>query len=94
MVKYGSWVVYRYSPSRYPPGIPLPHHPGYTPATTVTAVHGLGMQSREVNMVVGLISVGQLSLADQISDISLMTEVYNLAEIDRINNHFTIPGND
>ena len=44
-------------------------------------------------MVVGLISVRQLSLDPQISGFQGMTEVYNLLEIDRINNHLYIPGN-
>ena len=89
------WLGTRYSTPPGPtpvPTLPLPRvHP---PRMTVTAVHGLGMQSREANMVVGLISVAQLTLDAQISDISLMTEVYNLSEIGRINNHSSIPGND
>ena len=40
-----------------------------------------------VNMVVGLKSVAQVSLADHISDIRGITEVYNLAVAGRINNH-------
>ena len=47
----------------------------------------------QVNMVVGLISVDQLSLGPHFSVFSLMTEVYNLSEIGRINNHMYIPGN-
>ena len=42
----------------------------------------------------GLISVGQLTLRDEISDIEGMTEVYNLLNIGRINNHFLIAGNE
>ena len=45
-------------------------------------------------MVVGLISVGQLSLSAEISGFSGMTEVYNLVEIDRSSNHSFIPGNE
>ena len=45
-------------------------------------------------MVVGLKSVAQLSLYDHFSDIELMTEVYNLLEIGRINNHNVIPGTE
>ena len=43
-------------------------------------------------MVVGLISVDQLSLVTQISDIRGFTEVYNLCIAGRINNHLSIPG--
>ena len=45
-------------------------------------------------MVVGLISVGQLSLDDCFSGSRVMTEVYNLVEIDRIINHSPIPGTE
>ena len=45
-------------------------------------------------MVVGLKSVAQLSLDDQISGFRVMTEVYNLIRIGRINNHKVIPGTD
>ena len=45
-------------------------------------------------MAVGLISVGQLSLDAQISGLMVMTEVYNLMRIGRINSHNVIPGND
>ena len=44
-------------------------------------------------MVVGLISVDQVSLSAEISDIRGMTESYNLVEIDRIINHSLISGN-
>ena len=89
--KYGhpgtSLVGYRYSPSQYPPGThPVCTTPG-TPPLTVTAVHVLGMLSREVKLVVGLISVDQLSLSVLISGFRTMTEVYNLRNIGRINNH-------
>ena len=43
-------------------------------------------------MVVGLKSVGQLTLDVHISGSRTMTEVYNLVEIDRITNHYCIPG--
>ena len=46
------------------------------------------------NSGVGLISVDQLSLDAQISDIRGMTEVYNLSEVGRINNHLYILGNE
>ena len=45
-------------------------------------------------MVVGLYSVGQLTLSAQISRFGGMTEVYNLVEIYRIINHFLIPGKE
>ena len=41
-------------------------------------------------MVVGLRSVAQLSLDGHISGFRTMTEVYNLIEIGRINNHLSI----
>ena len=44
-------------------------------------------------MVVGLISVDQLSLVPHFSGFPGMTEVYNLVKIGRINNHSYIPGN-
>ena len=81
----------RYSPS---PTLPLPpprvhpsHHRPQLPATRAGHVPG-------VNMVVGLRSVGQLSLGAQISGSRGMTEGYNLVEIGRINNHFPISGKD
>ena len=45
-------------------------------------------------MVVGLRSVDQLSLDDQISGSQTMTEVYNLLRIGRINNHYCILGKE
>ena len=45
-------------------------------------------------MVVGLKSVEQLSLGDQISGSRELTEVYNLLDIGRIINHLFIVGND
>ena len=44
-------------------------------------------------MVVGLNTVGQLSLSAHFSGFQVITEVYNLLRIDRINNHLYIPGN-
>ena len=43
-------------------------------------------------MVVGLISVDQLTLGTEISGFHGMTEVYNLLKIGRINDHSLIPG--
>ena len=48
----------------------------------------------ELNMVVGLISVDQLTLDDQISGSEGITEGYNLVRIGKINNHLSIPGTD
>ena len=80
-------------------GIALPTPPGYTPprvhpCTTVTAVHGPGMQSAGANSAVGLKSVHQLSLCGHFSGFSLMTEVYNLATARNPNDHKSIPGFD
>ena len=46
------------------------------------------------NMVVGLISVAQLSLSAQISGFEGMTEVYNLANVGNPNDHKLIPGKE
>ena len=87
----GDWLGgYRYSPSSTHPG-PIPRvHP--SPALMVPAapadVHGPSL-----NMVVGLISVDQLSLGPHFSVSGTITEVYNLLEIGRISNHSSIPGN-
>ena len=43
-------------------------------------------------MVVGLISVRQLSLDDQISGFQGITELYNLLVAGNPNDHFVIPG--
>ena len=43
---------------------------------------------------VELKSVAQLSLDAHISGFGTITEVYNLSDIGRINNHFVIPGSD
>ena len=45
-------------------------------------------------MVVGLISVEQLSLSARISETRGITEVYNLVRIGKKDNHYHIPGND
>ena len=87
-------VGYRYSTLPVPTQPPLPTTPGTPPpATRCTAVHARG-QSGRVNMAVGLISVEQLSLEAQISDISLMTEVYNVAEAGNPDDHNVIAGNE
>ena len=82
---------YRYSPSRPTPTAPPRVHPPLPHPGTEKLTHGHDIQ---VNMVVGLIYVEQLTLRGQISDILGMTEVYNLVRIGRINNHYCIPGTD
>ena len=44
-------------------------------------------------MAVGLISVDQLTLGRRFSGFQGITEVYNVIEIGRINNHFLISEN-
>ena len=77
--------------------VPTPsHHPGYTPAlpgACYTVYSAPAGPSGESNSAVGLKSVRQLSLYGHFSGFLRMTEVYNLVRIDRINNHFVIPGN-
>ena len=77
------------SPSPTTPGTPSPYR---TPEHQVR--YGGAVTYGGVNSAVGLKSVGQLSLSVQISGFHKMTEVYNLVEIRRINNHFHIPGNE
>ena len=72
---------YRYSTL---PALPDPHYPGYTPPPTtmpVVSTAADSSSSRPKNSVVGLISVAQLTLGTLFSDLSLMTEVYNLVRI-------------
>ena len=86
MTKYGHlggyWVVPGIAPSQYT--LPV-HHPGYTPAPH-SGHGGTGVwctvQSRGVKVVVGLISVDQLSLSLHFSRLRTMTEVYNALRID------------
>ena len=47
-----------------------------------------------VNMVVGLISVMQLSLSVEFSGFQGITEVYNLANAGNPDDHKYIPGNE
>ena len=80
-------------------GIALPTppshtHPGYTSPLPRTHADTLPGYTRQSNMAVGLKSVVQLTLGDHISDIGTITEVYNLSNIGRINNHFFIRGNE
>ena len=50
-----------------------------------------GMYTR-LNMVVGLYSVGQLSLGAHFSGFLGLTEVYNLRTAENPNDHYVIPG--
>ena len=74
-------------PSSHTPGTPLPSPPRSRRRSAVSAAVYSGL-----NMVVGLNPVGQLSLSAHFSDIQGITEVYNLSEIGRINNHSSFPG--
>ena len=76
------------------PGPPMLHHPGYTPPHHCRYGYTLPGHVSQVNSAVGLRSVGQLTLGAQISGFRGMTEVYNLVEIGRINNHFVISQNE
>ena len=89
MVLGGYLAGYRYSTLPVPTRSPIPR---VHPLLTVTAVHGPGMQSARLNMVVGLISVHQLTLSAHFSGSQGITEVYNLLRIGRITNHSFIPG--
>ena len=90
MTKYGSWegpVVY---PGSTPPGptlIPPPRvHPPCRTAALATAAPGYP----ESNMVVGLISVAQLSSYGLFSGFWTITEVSNLLVAGNPNDHFLI----
>ena len=74
------------------PAHPGPHHPGYTSPPDYWHVHGCTGHAARLNMVVGLISVDQVSLSTQISGFQGMTERYNLVRIGRINNHYCFSG--
>ena len=67
------------------PGTPLPHRTEPATPRTLDHVHKL---------VVGLKSVGQLTLGTHFSGFQGITEGYNLVIVGRINNHFHIPGFD
>ena len=84
----GGW--YRYSP---PPSHPPSHPtPGTPPHCRRRSEHCCTMP-RGLNLVVGLISVAQLSLDVQFSDFRGITEGYNLVEVGNPNGHNDIPGN-
>ena len=96
MTKYGSWdglwVVPGIALPAHPQ-VPLPRvHPSPTEHAAVLMAAVPRGQHPENNMVVGLISVDQLSLGTQISGSQGITESYNLVGIGRIINHLDIPG--
>ena len=75
----GTGIALPGTTSSHTPGTPSPTHPCYMAPPRTR--HGV------LYMVVGLISVDQLSLGLQISGFQGMTEVYNLIKVGRINNH-------
>ena len=83
---------YRYSPPGHPPSTPPVHYPGYTSPRRARVPVPCRAGAARLNMVVGLKSVGQLSLYAHFSDIEELTEVYNLVRIDNPNDHKDIPG--
>ena len=98
MSKYGSWegawVVYRYSPPRYPPSTPLPRvHPSPT-ERALPAWSGRTGGAGQTNTCRGLISVDQLSLRLDFSGFQGITEVYNLVVAGNPNDHLYIPGKE
>ena len=93
MTKYGSWRV-----PWVVPGIALPAHPPGTPPRvhpppTGTRAATRSRRLQRTKLVVGLISVGQLTLSTVFSVSRTITEVYNLVRIDIFINHSFIPGN-
>ena len=73
------------------PAAPPRVHPAADPGWLTALVGATGMYGR-LNEVVGLKSVGQLTLGAVFSGSPGITEVYNLVEIGRIPNHYCIPG--
>ena len=89
---------YRYSPPGYPPGIPTrpptTPYPGYTSPRHARVLVHHPVRAVVYEEAVGLKSVAQLTLDAVISGFQGMTEVYNLVNVGRINNHYDISGND
>ena len=92
MYKYGSWDGPGLGTGIALPGT-HPHPPPrvHPPAPTATTQVFTGTY-RGLKLVVGLISVEQLTLSARISGFQGITEVYNLVRIHRISNHSFIPG--
>ena len=84
----------RYSTLPDPPSCTTPGTPLPDPHAEHEDWDGSARGAARRNSAVGLISVDQLSLSAHFSDIRELTEVYNLSEIGRINNHSFIPGNN
>ena len=78
--------------SPHTPGTPLP--PGYTSEQVLYTAGWVRAVYSQLYMAVGLKSVDQLTLRRVFSGFQVMTEVYNLVEVGRINNHLLIPGTD
>ena len=94
IAKYGSWDGWAWGtgialPGTHPARTLIPH-PGYTPPATPVPAAPADVHVPDLNTAVGLISVDQLSLSGRISGFQGMTEVYNLSDIGRINNHSLI----
>ena len=98
MSKYGYWEgtgiahpgTHPVYPSRPPQSSPPRVHPSRSRCPTL-GTHG---PAAEVKQAVGLKSVVQLTLDGRFSRFRGITEVYNLVEIGRNNNHSFIPGNE
>ena len=83
----------RVVPGIAPPGPPSPPTTPGTPCPT-DVIHAPTAAARALrNMVVGLISVAQLTCRALFSGFRGITEVYNLVNVGRIINHSLIPGN-
>ena len=92
MVKYGSWVWSWLGTGIAPPAThPATRTPG-TPLPHPVSPRLMRAESGQVNKVVGLISVDQLSLCAQISGFLGITEGYNLSLAGNPNDHKCIPG--
>ena len=93
----GSWVVPGIAlpvPTLVPtPSAPPRVHPSTAPSA-IPAGTALSYMPDGLKLVVGLKSVGQLTLSPVFSGLRGITEVYNLRYIGRINNHYHIPGNE
>ena len=82
MLNMRSWEGTGWVPDIALPATHPATHPGYTSPSAWRYLSGYTAVSGRVNMVVGLISVAQLTSRALFSDIRGMTEVYNLVKID------------